>query len=178
MLLAVDPGKRACGCALFRSGTKELARAALVDGAEAANGPEAWVATAIAVARWASPGIEAVVIERPGAYGRDLPSRTLNLQELVAVGAAVCALFPDAVHIAYFPRDWEGALKRPASHREADPVAERVRGRLSPGERARVLLPAPSRAHNVWDAVGIGLKALGRFEPQRVYARGGGTDRK
>lgn len=176
MILAIDPGKRAVGCALFAD-SHDLISAALVEGAAKVfrDGPEVWQRTAEAVGAWVEnlrSMVDSVAFERPGAYGADLPSRTLQLQDLVAVDAWVCALFPLAKHVQFFPREWEGAVKRPKDWREPDPVIQRVKGRLTPDELARVQLPAPSRAHNVWDAVGIGLKAVGRFERKRYYGRG------
>jgi hypothetical protein len=178
--LAIDPGKRAVGCALRQEMGERIVRAELVEGADRifADGPEVWRRTAEAVRAWViglgfSVGqIEEVAFERPGAYGEDMPSRTLNLQDLIAVCAWVCALFPGARHRQFFPNEWEGALKRPKDWREPDPVILRIQGRLSPEELSRVILPAPSRAHNVWDSVGISLKAAGRFERTRYYGRG------
>jgi hypothetical protein len=173
MLLSIDPGLRACGAALWLP--EGLYRASLVSGApKHLTGPDAWRYTVLEVLKWvgaARSQIDYLAFEQPGAYGADVPSRTLNLQELVGVVGFLCAQFPFAAYKRYRPNEWEGTLKRPKSHRDADPVIERIQRRLSFDERARVDLPAPSLAHNVWDAVGVGLKALGRFEPITMYPR-------
>lgn len=177
MILSVDPGKRACGCALWAQTTfgAELHRAEIVQGAPPGivRDPEVWKWTAHAVWRWvrvrADPAITQVAFERMPAYRSDTPSRTMAVQDLVAVAAWICALFPQAEHHAYFPREWEGNLNRKGP---SDPVVERVKGRLTPEEFSRVVLPgASSKAHNVWDSVGIGLYHLGRFAPKKVFAR-------
>ena|ERR1035437_9519326 len=169
MLLSIDPGLRACGCALFLDvGT--LHSAALVKGAaKGLSGPQAWRATAQAVRNYVGSWcITRVLFERMPAYGSDLPSRTLKLHDLTAVCAWICALYPDAEPTGYYPREWEGTLNRKGA---VDPIVERIKGRLTVSERARVELPAPSLAHNTWDSVGIGLKALGRFELHREIRR-------
>lgn len=62
------------------------------------------------------------------------------------------------------PRTWKGTLPKEA-------MTERIRGRLSAAERARVAPVARSLEHNVLDAVGIGLHALGRLSPRKVVPR-------
>jgi hypothetical protein len=150
-----------------------LLRAALVEGAARIfkDGPEVWKRTAYAVKNWIHDPreIDIVAVERPPARGDDMPSRTLIVQDLLAVGTWILALFPNARHIAYFPHEWEGTVSRKG---EVDPVIQRIKGRLEPEELERVILPCESKAHNVWDSVGIGLKALGRFERKQVFSRG------
>lgn len=174
MILTLDPGKRLCGCSLFHPGSRDLYAASLVQGPTTFEGPEQWGRMALAVQEWADYKlgefrVSQVVFERMGARGTDTPSKTLIIQELLAVGVWVCALFPEAEHTALFPHEWEGALKRTG---ETDPIVDRVKSRLSKRELGRVELPsAKSLQHNVWDSVGIGLKFLGRFEPRKVISR-------
>lgn len=55
------------------------------------------------------------------------------------------------------PEEWKGQTPKDIS-------VERSQARLAPSELARVKLPtAKGLAHNVWDAVGIGLWATGRI---------------
>lgn len=62
------------------------------------------------------------------------------------------------------PRTWKGTLAKGA-------MTERIKGRLHAHEMDCVALPAKHLAHNVWDAVGIGLHALGRLSPRKVVPR-------
>lgn len=173
MILAVDPGLRTCGCALFYPDSGRLHAATLVQGPKDLDGPEQWRAMAAAVRGWHVGGgapVSTVVVERMPAQGRDIPSRTLLLHELTAVGAWVMALHPHAALRAVFPHEWEGNLRRPKDV-DQDPVVHRVKSRLSAKELARVELPARSLQHNVYDAVGIGLFHLGRLDRKRVISR-------
>ncbi|NOJ83830.1 hypothetical protein [Myxococcus xanthus] len=64
-----------------------------------------------------------------------------------------------------YPRDWKGSL-------DADAFIERIKQRIDAAEHLRVELPSYSSLHhNVWDAIGIGLHALGRLAPHRVFPR-------
>jgi hypothetical protein len=173
VILCLDSGKRAVGCSLWIPETKTLYAAELVEGCTEKlfrDGPEVWRRTAGAVIRWLTHHncrgcLTEVVFERPGAYGADRPYRTLDLQELIAVAAWVCALCPDAKHVQVFPREWKGNVP-------ADVCCARARGRLFENELKVVKLPtAKSRHHNVWDSVGLGLWRVGRFTPTKIIAR-------
>lgn len=158
--LCVDPGLHACGCAVFID--RQLFRAKLIGcGFKLKNSPAGWRAMGEAVWQWAGAmGIDRVVVERMAARFGDAPSRTLALHGLTGVTGAICAhVIGDLECAGYFPQEWEGSLKRDG---EFDPVVERIQSRLSPEELARVELPAASLAHNVWDAIGLGLHDLGR----------------
>jgi hypothetical protein len=176
VLLAIDPGLRNVGAALFGVAEGGLKKAGLVRSTlDGLDGPYAWRETAAAVRSWVGWDtvlVTRVTFEQPGAYRSDSAGRTLNLQDLVAIDAWICSFFPHATYSRYFPMEWQGNLKRPKTHKQKDPVVERIRRELSPEELQRVILPAPSLAHNVWDAVGIGLKALGRFEPYKYTGKG------
>ena len=177
MILAIDPGLRACGCAVFdRAG---LIGAALVKNTEkTARGPRAAMAMAREIGRWArqhgmTPG-GVVVLEYPRIYV-DQQRRAMNdpndLLELACVDGAVAAWWSsDVVH--YYPSDWKGQTP-------ANPTARQIVKRLTSAEMLKVenlepflsaLEKAEKRnkdvahsAHNTLDAVGIGLKYLGRF---------------
>lgn len=97
---------------------------------------------------------------RTAGKGRGDPN---DLLFLAGVDAAIVTYLPGEVRCVV-PRDWKGTIPK----RE---LIRRVQGRLSEEERARVILPAKSLAHNVWDAVGIALWAVGRLTPHRVIAR-------
>jgi hypothetical protein len=166
IVLAIDPGLQACGTALFKNA--DLVAAAWVKAPfPVKNEPNGWRAMAQTVGTWADrhvngfSTITTVAFEQPGAYRTDTPSSTLILQGLLAIDVWICALYPDAQYIRYFPRDWKGTIS-------PEIICQRAWDRLGPLEQAKVVLPCKSRAHNVLDAIGIGLKAVGRFELARV----------
>jgi hypothetical protein len=118
-----------------------------------------------------------VAYERPQTYRPTKSKGDANdLHGLAAIGngLAVLARWSWSAHdvrvevTSYTPQEWTGCTSKdtrgPAWE---NPRAERIRVRLSPDELA--LVPAQ---HDVIDAVGIGLHALGRFARRRVYASG------
>lgn len=179
MILAIDPGLRHCGCAVF-TGTKlaELHAAALVKNTnKTERGPQAAFEMALAVANWAGsvnarPSL--LVLEYPRVYV-DQQRRASNdpndLLELACVDGALAAWYMKPI-VKYFPSDWKGQTP-------ANPTARQIVKRLTSAEMLKVenlepflsaLEKAEKRnkdvahsAHNTLDAVGIGLKYLGRF---------------
>lgn len=192
MILSVDPSIRYCGAALFPIGNRdggEVYRAVLVKNpVKQGHGIEAAFAMAKAVENWVGPlhRITSVVIERMKVYpGRRTPGDpNKSLLPLVGVAYMIAARFPWAAHHEFeAPRDWKGTI-------DGIEVTRRVRERLTPEEFAAVSLPPSACAEcrkqfgaycvkgergcgadHVYDAVGIGLKHLGRFERTRVIAR-------
>lgn len=180
MILAVDPGLRACGCAVFSSFSYELRAAALVKNTNLKDrGPQAHLQMASAVGEWARANSyfsgAHLVLEYPRIYV-DQQRRGANdpndLLELAGVDGAITAWFLPTLLTKYFPSDWKGQTP-------ANPTARQIVKRLSRPEQLRVenlepflsaLEKAEKRqkdvshsAHNTLDAVGIGLKYLGRF---------------
>lgn len=159
-LLAVDPGIRGCGCAVFCDAVLE--RAAYVENynlqfkegrAAAAYG------MALSVYNWAGP-INELVVEWPQVYASRIRqghsfADPNDLLALAAVDGAVAALYSK---VTYSPRpaQWKQQLKK-------EIVEQRVRARLDATETA-VLDAAVNDAgklwHNVVDAVGIGLSCF------------------
>lgn len=167
MMLAIDPGKRACGVALFNQDTT-LNCAGYVTAEKEKDGPRAWLALASAIERWLDndcAAIDQIVFEQPGSYRSDKPYKTLILQDLVAINALLCGRFPKAEFHRYRPNEWKGSMNK-------EQTQARAYARLQPFETQVIKLPQPkSRQHNVWDAIGIGLHHLGRFKPRRNYDR-------
>lgn len=174
MILAIDPGLRHCGCAVFDR--KGLIRAALVKSTNLkGRGPVAALDMSRAVGTWArkrgfTPG-GVLVLEYPRVYPGMQDNDPNDLIELACVDGALAAWFStETVH--YYPAEWKGQVP-------ANPCARQVMKRLDATEMARVekidsfieaLLRAEARGkdvthttHNTLDAVGIGLKYLGRF---------------
>lgn len=177
-MIAVDPGLRACGVAIFdaqRQGEPKLLRAAYVKGPHFGveglcmpeNLPPMWDGMRTAVNEWIGkrPLDTHLVVEMPRIYPAARQTGNQNdLVNLAGTVAAVSTLLVETRTLVY-PRDWKGTL-------DPDSMIERIQKRLSPEETARVELPsAASLHHNVWDAVGIGLHAVGRLEPRKVFPR-------
>lgn len=180
MILSVDAGINACGCALFKEGqgfsqgAYVLHRAWLAKSdlrTEAAS-LERCVSMARAVVRGLSleevQGLIVFAGEWQQAYTRAKSKGNPNksLLPLVGVLAAIAAQLPPSVELMqYLPHEWKGSI-------DADAFIERIKARLSPGEQTRIEACPPSLVHNVYDGIGIGLKYLGRLERHRVISRG------
>jgi hypothetical protein len=105
---------------------------------------------------------ERVIIERPRIYTKMKgdPADILNLLE---VGATFQGMLGRPVEWIE-PHAWKGSI-------DADQMTERIRSRLSTGELKNIDPCPKSLEHNVLDACGIGLHALGRLDRKRVIAR-------
>jgi len=147
LIVSIDPGISA-GIAFWLS-TGRLLRAGLLLGclsdAEWPGHPCTWAA------------VQGIVIERPQVYrhGRgdpnDLITLALSAGELVG---RINAEHPAAIVTEYLPATWKGQVPK-------DIMIERIKKKLTEDELTMVDLPsAASLAHNVWDAVGIGLYHL------------------
>lgn len=165
MILPVDPGLRACGVSLFSEATKELTEARYVKGSPDLQGPEAWRFMAQQIFSLYQFSASLLIIEVPDSYRTDSPTRTRNLQNLVGVAGTLAAFFKDVPVQMVRPREWKGNI-------DPEIIDRRAWERLSAKEQARVVLPAPSYAHNVLDSIGLGLWYLGRFKAKRVISRG------
>lgn len=167
-LLALDPGVRGCGVAVFQGNL--LLRATYVPSPALKGMSAAEVATmAQEAVKWAFP-FDEVVVEVPRVYPAARQKGDQN--DLIAVAgvafgvaARATAMVPPSCVHSYSPREWKGTL-------DADDMIERIKARLSPAEIARIITVRNSLMHNVFDAIGIGLKKLGRLEPRRIISRG------
>jgi len=201
VLLAIDPGIRGCGVALFVKG-RLVAAAYVKSPVRAGSGPWECFAAASAVRAWAmvaldqlladgvltEPAIDQFVAEWPQTYGGRAAAGDANdLFPLAGVVAALATLMltergrgfarvgADAVSVSYFsPHDWKGGVQKPDSVSKPYPIEGKVRARLDSAEVAALTREWPSNVRHTWDvtdAVGVGLKQSGRFERQRAYAR-------
>lgn len=178
-LISVDPGIGGCSWARFEGGRLLACGMARV---KAEGSIPTRAAEAVAALR-AATGYEVTlrhVVEWPQVYreghrgdagGRGRDADPNDLLGLAAIAGAIAA----HVNVETIrPADWKGNLPKP---KRGQPyvVATRVASRLEGAERLAwdqgyASVPQSLR-HNVADAVGIGLHALGRFERKRVYAR-------
>ena len=161
-LVAIDPGLRYCGVAIAENGNL-VACALIANPDKRGRNAEAWSAMAKAVRGWAMlhgpfyrARSETPQVYQPGHHGgkRIDPGDLLQLQGVV--GALSMAF--DGLETV-LPYAWKGQLPK-------EVCARRILGRLSPDETAVLdtCECAPSLRHNVMDAVGIMLDAVGRFK--------------
>lgn len=169
VIVGIDPGLSACGVSVFKAGVLE--RAGLVRGLDASYPLAArWCALVQNVRIWLDAlgdrEIE-LVVEMPKIYPAASQKGDQNdLLNLAGVSAALLTGIDAWPKRHVYPRDWKGTL-------DADDfIAEHIMPRTTPTERQRIEFPsAASLAHNVWDAVGIGLFACGRLERRRVFPK-------
>ena len=150
-VLSIDPGVKDVGVALFNAG--ELSLAFLLQTKDRIVG----VTKAIekAIEEHCLNGIDNIVLEVPQVY-RNSPNPK-NLIELAIVDGVFIGKFSNAKVTMYTPRQWKGTVKK-------EIMTKRIISKLSEKEKSRVLLPSRmSLVHNIWDAVGVGLKFEGRL---------------
>ncbi|TQF13721.1 hypothetical protein FJV41_22360 [Myxococcus llanfairpwllgwyngyllgogerychwyrndrobwllllantysiliogogogochensis] len=180
LLLAIDPGLRECGIALFDLDSGELLAAGMPTNPERkARGLSAWARMAEGVAAFVSSFLEplraaggtlsiTVASECPQVYTAGKSKGDPNdLIELAGVVGRVAGALGATSERSYLPREWKGTL-------DGDVMVERIKARLGerPHEHLRVQLPrASEKHHNVWDAIGIGLHVVGRLAPRKVFPR-------
>lgn len=170
VILAIDPGVRACGVAVLRDDVT-LFRAALVKSpVTAGNDAAACVAMALAVTGWVSSlqvipwdTKHTLVVEWPRvlsasrqrAAKRDVDQN--DLLALVGVDCAVAMAYRETMSlVTVFPDQWKGQVPKTVMN-------ARVWERLSSEERENVT----KKDHNVLDAVGLALYQAGRLTRRR-----------
>lgn len=162
-LIAVDPGLRHLGVASFTDGLLE--EAFLVKNPEkSGRGAKAWHG----YNRAAVCGVEdylrgmvsranVLVVELQQIYRRGPGDPDDMLQVAGVAGVIVGMADLDAELVGYRPREWKGSTPKAI-------FTKRILARLHPEELAVVELIKPaSLRHNTVDAVGLGLKYLGRL---------------
>lgn len=179
-LLAVDPGLREIGVALFED--DQLSRVAhLKNPNTTSRDALAWAAGAGAVRTWAGE-IDELIVEMMVVRAGRRDVNPDDLMQLVGLAGVLVGLYDPAPARVIRPEDWKGRLKKRIHH-------PRILRSLNPNERALVdrymggrttarydstaqYIEACRRCrgkehpndpiHNVIDAVGIGLDRLGR----------------
>ncbi len=180
-LLALDPGIRGCGAALFAEG-RLVACDYVKNPVTVGNRAHEARTMASAVVAWAGfPEPDEVIAEYPQVYTVAFSKGDNNdLLALAGVDGALAALYPTTHFETYLPREWKQTMSKGV-------CASRVLRRLDPDELATLQkaaaklrvtdIPAlikkdPEGKHllfNALDAVGIGLKHVGRFEPRHSW---------
>jgi predicted aconitase len=121
------------------------------------GGPKAWFALADAVyADFKARGyrVDEYVCEVPQIYRYSYGDPN-DLIQIAAVAAAVGAVFPVREATSYLPREWKKSINKKLHH-------PRIMKQLDPEEVAAIVEKRKTRAHNVIDAIGIGLFHLER----------------
>jgi hypothetical protein len=174
-VVSIDPGLRHAGVAVFDPAGTLLAAAVVrstlkIDDPLCLNQDVAGRVTKFVRALVSADKRLRVVAEWPRVFGRNKSKGDPNdLLPLAGCSAAATArLRPDEA-VAVRPDEWKGQAPTDTV------VRARVAARLFPVE-ALVLgraeaLAGKTLGHNVLDAVGIGLWAVGRFDPVRAIAR-------
>lgn len=153
-MIAIDPGKRSSGVAMFDSkGT--LVRAFLTNKAQT-KAPRSvdWM---LSVSDFTIEPLEEVIIEMPKVYPGAARTDLNDLLDLAAVvGAhALRAYRQQASVTLVHPQDWKGQVPKKIMN-------ARVLSRLTEAEQATIE-GAGAKTHNVLDAIGIGLRHLNRL---------------
>jgi hypothetical protein len=154
VLLSVDPGVNGCGCALW-SDYGRLVAAKYVRVKKHADAVDQYRALAQNV-RTTFDGADSLILEVPRVYQGSKQKGDPN--DLVSLGVVVGLLVGVFGKPAktVFPYEWKRQLP--------DAVCSaRVMSRLDETERTVIELPGKTLAHNVLDAVGIGLHGVGRY---------------
>ena len=177
MLLCVDPGIRGSGAALFNEYTKTLLRAAYVKNADPTGGGlEEHNQMAKCILFWAEKaekpkkidydnGRAELLVEWMQIYPdeREVNPNT-SLLPLIGVVAHLSGARQWGGRISYRPHEWKRSLN-------GDAMTQRILERLAPEEKLAIEPCGMSVYHNAVDAVGLGLRHLGRLERKRVFPR-------
>lgn len=145
-LTSIDPGQNT-GLARFK--LRNLSSCNLVD-------PD-W-----RYARDPGLGEEYVVLEIPRIYTNSGKANTKRPNDIVDLGVDAgmqVGAVPKGYLIRRYPADWKAQV-------DPDLLIERVKEHLTPAELVLALAICERfgvRAHNVWDAIGLGLFTLGRM---------------
>ncbi len=165
--IAVDPGLRVCGVAYFEDSVLKgafLAKNPL----DKERFPPAWYAMATAVDngldRYALESPDELVLEVPQVYRGAYGPNPLDLIEVAGVVGAVAATVGGKALIGYYPREWKRQEDKADHHK-------RVLGELAEAEQAAIEACPAYLAHNVYDAIGLGLFRLGRLLPGSTRRR-------
>jgi len=170
LLCAIDPGLRHCSWSVFSNATGQLLGAGLVKNpTKTGGGPEAWRSMAAELyahvkARHGLVGqlvLEGQQIYQVGHRAGKIGADPNDLLELAGVCGALCVVFEVAEASRVMPRQWKGTTDKTICQL-------RVTKRLSDLESVAISWPGragkdSALAHNVYDAIGIGLWAVGRW---------------
>lgn len=161
LVLAVDPGVRGCGVALFRG--EVLEQAVYVVGHGEGQRAESWISMVDAVREFIGERVVThLVLELPQVYVQSKSKGDPNdLINLAAVVGGLSVAFRTAKQRVFLPFEWKGQVPKAIMH-------ERALSRLLPEEAKRISCRKKSLLHNVLDALALGLEFLGRMRAPRL----------
>lgn len=173
-LLAIDPGIRSPGAALFRDGRLIAATRIRFKIDTTQNAATRCKVAADAVLAWAlASGLHwegmSMAFEWPQIYARDTPARANAVVTMAGVDMALATMLNCRALNCYLPAEVWGQLPKSTTGKASgSPRALRIASRLDAAELA--LMPDQ---HDAIDAIGIGLHALGRLGVRRALSSGG-----
>ncbi len=151
--IAVDPGKRSAGVSVFNNGLLEDMAFIRADGPiEVIAGVLSWFGS--------SQGLDWVCTEGQQVYGRGVGNPN-DLLPLSFVCGGIQSVFDVQKRFMPLPRQWKGSVPK-------EIFARRIMLELTPEElkifdEKKKDIPK-SLLHNVVDAIGLGLYAVGRMK--------------
>lgn len=155
---AIDPGKKHAGIALFAG--NELVGATLLK----SKPKDPWPGSVLELAQKAVTfvkenlgEVDELLLEYPRVARQWSKGDPNDLVALAFTQGAMAAQVPAKEVKAFEPQSWKGTV-------DADIVTERIKVKLTPAEQTKVY----ATDHNTYDAVGIGLWAVGRLHKGRL----------
>lgn len=159
ILVGIDPGKVACGWALFRSGVLE--GAGIVRGENVEVSAIGVLAAGVALRSAGCLRPDVVIIEKMVVYpGMRQKGDQNDLITLSIIGGAAAAALRGLETIFVEPREWKGQVPKAI-------MSKRILAELSADERTKIEKMPASLKHNALDAVGLGMWNLGRIGRNR-----------
>lgn len=158
-IVSVDPGLAKVALAIWNRNTFELERACLVQHSHEVGTER--VQKWRDMAYWVNVevgdlGEVDLVMEVPQIYGGPRAEDPNDLLDLAGVLGAIASSFAIAeVQWSPLPREWKGQLPKEITQKRVD-------AKLSPMEKAKIQWPIKSLAHNVYDAIHLGIVYLER----------------
>jgi len=150
--VAIDPGLRGSGVAIFINGQLQSAYYVEVDEMRE-RGPNVWRqsgAAVVASLTAANTNVTTLVLECPQVYPEHR-SRSDDLIQLAGVVGSIATAVPARRVVGLYPREWTKRVPKEERH-------ARLKKQLQPGEALRIQEASwKSLTHNVLDAVGLGL---------------------
>jgi hypothetical protein len=176
VVVAMDPGIRGCGLAMFEAGRLKHAtyvRNPTRKGSDGLAITTMGLAVGSTAKTWLAPRAKdtplVCCVEMPQVYAHGKGEGDPNdLIPLAAVDGALLTALPWSATVTYRPRVWKGTI-------DPDILTARLCSTapgalLYPDEHTHTDKVCTSLAHNMWDAVGIGLYYLGRLHMHgKVY---------
>jgi hypothetical protein len=161
LVLALDPGLQCTGAAIFRYGLLSQVHACRAyEQADLALSAKK-IAAEVNALFAPNERISGLVIELPKIYIGKVCADPRDIRDLaVLVGTMLGHIGANSSPETFLvePRTWKGTIKKAIHH-------ARIKAQLKENERAIALAAEDrfgARAHNVLDAVGLGLYILGR----------------